>query len=151
MINILDKEQVFAYIDKFDAETKPLFGVMTPQHILEHLMMSLHLAGGKLKIEFKGDLAMADKVKANLIYSDADLPQGIKNPILKDEPNPYVFKTIDEAKQALKNELEIFYKYKSENPAAKNVHPRMNLLTLDEWVILQNKHFKHHFKQVGLV
>lgn len=151
MVNILNKDSVFAYIDKFNTECKTQFGVMTPQHIVEHLAMSLHIATGKLRVEFTGNVEMAEKIKQKLIYTDTELPQGIKNPILKDEPNPYVYKTIDEAKAALKDELELFYKYKSENPNATHVHPRMNVLTIDEWVIMQSKHFTHHFKQVGLV
>jgi hypothetical protein len=151
MINILDQETVFKTIDKFEPHLQPIFGQMSPQHILEHLIPSLHLSTGKRKIEFKGNDEMASKVKAALIHSDAEMPMGVKNPLLKDVPEDLVYTTIDEAKQALKNELNHFYIYKSNHPDASSIHPRMNVLTIDEWAKLHSKHFSHHFKQVSLI
>ena len=52
------------------------------------------------------------------------MPIGIKNPLLKGVLEDLVYNTIDEAKQALKNELAYFYNYKS-----KILHLRL-LLTL---------------------
>ena len=151
MINILDQESVFKTIDKFEPHLQPIFGQMSPQHILEHLILSLHLSTGKRKIEFKGDDELAKKIKASLILSDAEMPIGIKNPLLKDVPEDLVYETIDEAKRGLKNELTYFYKYKSNHPNATSIHPRMNVLTIGEWAILHSKHFSHHFKQVSLI
>jgi hypothetical protein len=151
MINILDQETVFKTIDKFEPHLQPIFGLMSPQHILEHLILSLHLSTGKRKIEFKGNDEMATSVKATLIYSDAEIPMGVKNPLLKDVPEDLAFATINEAKQALKNELTHFYAYKSNHPDASSIHPRMNVLTIDEWAKLHSKHFSHHFKQVSLI
>lgn len=151
MINILHQETVFKTIDKFEPHLQPIFGQMSPQHILEHLVLSLHLSTGKRKIEFKGDDEVAEKIKASLIYSDAEMPIGIKNPLLKGVLEDLVYNTIDEAKQALKNELVYFYNYKSDHPDAASIHPRMNVLTIDEWAKLHSKHFSHHFKQINLI
>jgi hypothetical protein len=151
MLNILEKEKVFSIIEKFEVDLKTSFGVMTPQHILEHLIMSLTLSTGKKIITFNGNQAVAEKVKAALIYSEMILPQGIKNPLLKDVPGDYVFADIAEAKKALKEELNYFYDYKENNPNAKFVHPRMSELTIDEWTVMHSKHFSHHFNQVNLI
>ena len=151
MINIHDKEEIFDTIDKFNEDAKPLFGKLTPQHVLEHLMMSLHISTNKKIVEFNGNQEVADKVKATLIYTDAEVPQGVKNPIMTDDLPALKFATIEEAKQELKNELEYFYEYKNKNPNATSVHMRMNVLTIDEWTTMHGKHFAHHFKQYGLL
>ena len=151
MINIHDKEKVFDAIDKFKEDAKPLFGKLTPQHVLEHLIMSLHISTNKRKIEFLGDQEVAKKIKATLIYSDAEVPQGVKNPLLTDELPPLKFKNIEEAKEELKAELEYYYSYKTQNPVATAVHMRMDVLTIDEWSTMHSKHFTHHFKQYGLL
>ncbi len=151
MINILDKETLFYIIDKFKDNVKPQFGQLTPQHVLEHLMMSLQLSTGKKQIEFKGDQELAEKVKANLIYTDAEIPQGVKNPLLTDELPVLKFETIEIAKQELKNELEYFYNFRFQNPTSEFIHPRMNTLNMYEWTIMHNKHFAHHLKQYDLL
>ncbi|MDX2174092.1 MAG: hypothetical protein SFY56_13395 [Bacteroidota bacterium] len=151
MINIHDKEKVFEIINNFQKDAKPLFGKLTSQHVLEHLMMSLHISTGKRVIEFKGNEEMAQKIKANLIYTDAEVPEGVKNPLMTDELPELKFENIEIAKQHLKSELEYFFEYKKNNPNAKSVHMRMNELTMDEWSVMHGKHFTHHFKQYGLI
>ncbi len=151
MINFNNKAEVISYINQIKTGMQPKFGILTPQHVLEHLMMSLHLSTGKKQIEFKGTQEVAEKVKAVLIYSDAEMPMGIKNPILTDELAPLAFENIETARTALKNELDYFYTHLAEKPNATHVHPRMNELTVTEWSTLHGKHFAHHFKQYGLM
>ncbi len=151
MINIHDKETLFSFIDKFKEGDTPLFGRLTPQHVLEHLIMSLHLSTGKKQIVFNGNQEVADKVKATLIYTDAQVPQGVKNPLMTDDLPDLKFTTFEIAKQELKNEIEYFYEYKNQNPKATFIHMRMNELTIDEWTTMHGKHFAHHFKQYGLL
>lgn len=151
MINLNDKETLFATIDKFKEGATPLFGIMSPQHVLEHLIMSLHLSTGKIQIEYKGQQETADKIKASIIYSNDEIPQGVKNPLLTDELGLLKFDSLELAKQELKNELNYFYNYRQNNPLHTAIHPRMNVLNMDEWTIFQSKHFSHHFKQYGLI
>ncbi|MEO6302983.1 MAG: hypothetical protein ABIP51_07405 [Bacteroidia bacterium] len=151
MIDINNKEKVFATIDKFSEEMTPLFGKLTPQHVLEHLLTSINLSTGKRQIEFFQTQEMADRFKAKLVYTDAEIPQGIKNPLLTDDLPELKYHSLDEAKQKLKAELEYFYEYRSQNPNAMGTHPRLNSLTMSEWTTMHTKHFSHHFKQYGLL
>lgn len=151
MVNFNNKEEVISYIDRIQEGMMPRFGLLTPQHVLEHLRVSLLLSMGKLNIEFKGTEEVAQKIKAGLVYSDAPLPQGIKNPTLGDTPPPFVFENIEIARAELKKELDNFFDYKAQYPEALNVHPRMNKLAMQEWTIMHSKHFTHHFRQYGLI
>lgn len=151
MVNFNNKTEVISYIDQITTGMQPKFGILTPQHVLEHLIMALHLSTGKKQIEFKGTNEVAEKVKSVLIYSNAEMPMGIKNPILTDELAPLAFENIEAARTALKNELDYFYTHQIQSPDAMHVHPRMNALTVNEWSVLHGKHFTHHFKQFGLL
>ena len=93
----------------------------------------------------------ATKIKSKIVYSDAELTQGIKNPVLGDEPPALVHSNIQQAKQELFREIEYFDRYYKTNPNAKNTHPRMGELSHIEWLTVHGKHFTHHFKQYGLI
>ena len=151
MVDINNKHVLFSSIDKFKEGAKPLFGILTPQHVVEHLITSLRLSTGKKEIEFTGNQEIADKIKAVLIYSDAEMPQNIKNPLLTDGLAALLYKNLEESKEQLKEELVYFYAYKAQNPMATGIHPRMNVLSMEEWSVIHGKHFAHHFKQYGLL
>ena len=58
---------------------------------------------------------------------------------------------METAIENLKTELDYFDTYFKENPEAKTIQPRMGLMNKEEWTVLHNKHFTHHFKQYNLV
>ena len=124
---------------------------MTPQHVVEHLAMTLTISNGKNPKTLMVPEETAKKVKAVIIDSPAEIGQGIKSPLLGDEPPPYVHDSLTSAIIALKTELEDFDSYFKLHPDAKLVQHRMGELRYDEWVILHNKHFTHHLKQFGLI
>ena len=38
-------------LNKLDPQLKPLWGKMTPQHMVEHLILAVQMSNGKLKLE----------------------------------------------------------------------------------------------------
>jgi hypothetical protein len=92
------------------------------------------------------------KAKQAFIYSDVEMSQGLKNPLLPAEgPIPFEFSSLDEAKKNLNKELDDFESYHTAHPNAVFVQPRLGKLNYKEWSIFHSKHFTHHFKQFGLV
>ncbi len=151
-INIQNKrEEVFQTLKNLDASAQPLFGKMGPQHMIEHLGMAVSIStgSGPQKQFTTEDEAMA--IKSKMIYSDAAMPEGIKNPILGDEPPTLKCKNMSEALEQLRLELNKFDDYYTQNVDSKMVHPRMGPLDHKEWIILHNKHFAHHFRQFNLL
>lgn len=47
MIDILDRTKLFEILNKLQADDKPEFGAMTPQHMVEHLTFSVRFSNGK--------------------------------------------------------------------------------------------------------
>ena len=152
MIDIIgERDAMFGLLQSLDANAIPLFGKMTPQHMVEHLTMIVSASNGKMAVGLFLPKETADVLKALMIYSPKELVPGIKSPLLGDDPPPLVHENFATAIEALQAELEIFDEYFRLNPNATPMQPRMGELNYKEWVILHNKHFKHHFKQFGLI
>jgi hypothetical protein len=151
MTDILNTEQLQNILGKLKADSKPLWGKMSPQHIVEHLGKSMQMSYGKFKAGFYFTKEEADKLKEKLIYGDAQLSPGIKNPSMGDEPPPLLHPDLDTAHAELNAEILNFTKYYELNPAGTNTHPRMGELKHKEWLVFHSKHFTHHFKQYGLL
>jgi len=150
MIDILNTTQLQNAIGKLDANAKPLWGKMSPQNIIEHLTGSLKMSTGKVSVKRYTTPEEAKVIKEKMIYSPAEMPAGIKNPLLTEEAPALIHKDIDAAVTELFNEINYFKEYYKQNPNATNTHLRMGELTHGEWLTLHNKHFAHHFKQFGI-
>ncbi|WP_415837250.1 DinB family protein [Pontibacter korlensis] len=151
MVDIIHhRESIFEQLRKLDADKKPEFGVMTPQHMVEHLAYVVRFSNGKLpqKLHYRDE--KAEKFKQYTIYTDRELMPGFKAPMLGDEPARLVHTDINAALANLHQELEDFDAFFANMPDAKPVSPTLGELDYKEWVIFHNKHFKHHLKQFGL-
>jgi len=151
MIDIHNTTQLQNTLNKFDSNAKPLWGKMSPQHIIEHLAMAVKISTGKINSKFYSTVEEAEKIKGRLIHSPMELTPGIKNPILGDEPPALRYANLNTAIEELHNEINYFKEYYEKNPTAKHTQPRMGDLDHNEWLTLHNKHFAHHFNQYGLL
>jgi len=151
MVDIIkNREKVFELLNSLDANALPLFGKMSPQHMVEHLTSTVKMANGKMPVQLKVSEESARETKANVIYTDYQMEPGIKSALLGDAPPPYVNSSLAEAIEELKKELADFDEYFQQHPDATPIQHRMGALTQDEWVVLYNKHFAHHLRQFGL-
>ncbi len=150
-LNINNQEDIFSRLKNLDKDATPQWGLMTPQHIVEHLAFSVAISSGKGPQHLYSQQEVADAIKQKIIYTDAELTPGVKNPILGDELPALVHKDMQAAIENLKAELDYFEEYFNTNPQAKTTQPRMGLMDKTEWITLHNKHFTHHFKQYNLV
>lgn len=138
-------------LDSLAAETPPVFGIMTAQHMVEHLIWSLKIANGEKHSEQFFRAEKAEKMKAALIYTDAEMPLGFRAPVLpENEVLPLEYDNLEEAKSIFATELHRFHDYFMSNPEATLMNPSLGLLNHKEWLVFHTKHFKHHFKQFGL-
>ncbi len=150
MIDLLITSELQITISKLNVNAKPLWGKMSPQNIIEHLTGSLKMSTGKTIVKRYTTPEEAIAIKSKIIDSPAELPEGIKNPLLTDEAPALVHKDMDTAVAELFKEIDHFKAYYKQNPDAKHTHLRMGELTHGEWLTMHNKHFTHHFKQYGL-
>lgn len=137
-------------LDKLGEEQKPEFGKMTPQHMVEHLTLTVKISSGRIKIPFFEPSKKQVEMKRQLLETDMDFPKSIKFP---NDPGRLLdlrFPDLESAKIKLLQSLEEFETYFRENPDTKTVHPVLGELGKEEWDRFHQKHFKHHFSQFGI-
>jgi oxepin-CoA hydrolase/3-oxo-5,6-dehydrosuberyl-CoA semialdehyde dehydrogenase len=150
-VDITNRKELNELLNTLTEDTLPKWGVMRPQNMVEHLALVTEHTNGKRIAAQRTTEDEAKAAKQIIIYSDAEIPQGLKSPLAGEGADPFRFSNLDEAKQDLNKQLDDFETYFKRNPSATPVQPRFGPLTYNEWVILHNKHFTHHFKQFGLM
>jgi len=152
LMNIQNKEMLVNQLNQLQPDTKPIFGLMTAQHMIEHLALVVTLSNGKTPVQLQISREKSEKIKSAIIYTEKELPVGFKVPLLpQEELLPLRHIDLQTAIKNLMKELSDFQKYFELNPDAKFEHPVMGELNFKEWVVFHNKHFTHHFKQFGLI
>jgi len=152
-VDITNRSELNSFLDNLTEDTEPKWGQMKAQNMVEHLAKVLQYTNGKKEIAQRTTEEEGLKAKQFLIYTDAEMPMGLKSPLLPsgEGPIPFEFTSLEEAKENLNKELNDFETYHANNPDALFVQPRLGKLNYKEWIIFHNKHFTHHFKQFGLI
>jgi len=136
--------------EKLSPETKPLWGIMTPQHMVEHLLLTVKVSNNKIKVECFNPPEKIPTLKKFLL-SERPLPKNFINPIIGEGLLPIQFNNYEDAITGLKIEIEDFYKFFENNPEAVITNPTFGELNRTEWEIFHKKHFTHHLSQFGIV
>lgn len=145
------RQEILNALDKLQADTQPLFGMMTPQHMVEHVAQAMSISNGIHTIKLHVDEDRAAKQKRIMIYSDRPFPMGMQAPTIAGKLGKLRFGSLDEAKAELIQQFNTFDTWHREHPEAGCMHPFLGLLNHDEWVRFHSKHITHHFKQFFLV
>lgn len=146
----LSLEEIIKLLENLDAGTEPLWGKMTAQHMVEHLVFALRISNAKLNVDCfipKERWATMKKV----LESNKPLPKNFINPVIGENLIPLEFSNIDESKENLKKEFFDFVKYFADNPGATLINPTFGELNFEEWKTFHLKHFTHHYQQFGLL
>ncbi|HHH50485.1 MAG TPA: aldehyde dehydrogenase family protein, partial [Saprospiraceae bacterium] len=145
------KANVEAALARLTENTKAKWGIMTPQHMVEHLEWIYQAGLGKIKTQQTTPEELIEKYQASL-YNYKMLPKQFDHPLLKKgKLEDLRYENLAAAKTALleaMDEVEIFFK---NNPNG-TLHQAV-FGNLDEymWELNNRKHFHHHFLQFGLI
>lgn len=131
--------------------TKSLWGKMTPQHMIEHLVEAVRLSNGKETIIECMTPEDRLPLMKKILMSSRPLPKNFVNTVVGEGLKPLKFENLHQAKAALENELIKFGEYFKENPDAVLNNPSFGPLNYEEWVQFHKKHLTHHFTQFGLI
>lgn len=138
-------------LNKLNTDTPAQFGIMSPQHMVEHLTVTVKIAYNRIKIpEFEPGEKQKFQKRA-LLDTDMDFPRGVIAPGMKTgDLMPLRSENLDEAKQQLVDSIIAYNTFFESSPDIKTVHPRFGKLNYQEWERFHPKHFEHHFKQFGI-
>lgn len=139
-------------LDKLTEDTKPKWGIMTPQHMLEHLEYTYKIASGKIQdFEVATPEKILEKVHASL-YNYEKFPHNTNFPQLeKDTLAELKHPDLATAKKKFLEEREAYKNYFKENPDAKLNNLVFGEMNRYEWYLLERKHLNHHFEQFNLL
>jgi len=147
----INRDNVETYLSKLTEDTKPKWGIMSPQHMIEHLEMGFQNAMGKTKLEVVTPQEQLEKYQDSL-WNYHPMPKNFQLPILKKgETEELRFAGLAEAKEAFLKAWDEYEAYFKDNPDAETNNAVFGSLDKDHWDLLNRKHFHHHFEQFGLV
>lgn len=147
----INRKNVEGFLGNLKEDTKANWGIMTPQHMMEHLTDGLKSAVNEIKYDISTPEAHIEKYQDSL-YNYYPFPQNSKTPVLKDGVlADLVCENLIEAKQKFLDALDAFELYYKENPNATANNAVFGALDKDLWDLMNMKHLNHHFNQFSLL
>ncbi len=143
----MTKATLLQRLQQLSLQSKAKFGILTPQHMVEHLILTLKMSAGRIQIP---EIVPTEKQLAQkqaLLFTDFPFPQGIKAPGLPATLLELRYLDLETAKAELIKSYEAYQLLFQENPTKHTPHPRFGLLNFDEWQRFHAKHMNHHLGQ----
>ena len=160
ILTLVQKKCPFAEInravieEKFNAlteSTKPQWGLMTAQHLVEHFEKFMKLGLGEIEASLLTPEDRLETVQDSL-WNYKPMPKNFEHPLLKKGENEdLVYENLAAAKESYWkyfDRIEMFYK---ENPEGTLLNPVFGHLDRYHWYLINRKHYNHHFEQFGIL
>ena len=145
------QHQFIKLLQDADPSTQPKWGRMSFQHMVEHMVLVMKNANGKLKVaEMK---TPPEKIQAfqDFIMSDKEFRENTKSPAFPEEPLPLRFSSVQEGIDKLEKEIKDYFNVYEATPGLKITNPVFGDLDYELSSTLLYKHAQHHLKQFGLL
>lgn len=132
-------------------ETRPLWGTMTPQQMVEHLVWAVRMSSGE--VEITETITPPEKIPVlkRFLMSPRQLPKNFNNPLAADKSVEYICENLDSAIELLAEEYKKHIEFFELNPEARPMNPTFGELSKTEWEKFHEKHFTHHLAQFDLL
>jgi DinB family protein len=139
----------FGALDPLTAETRPRWGQMSAQQMVEHLLWAFEGSTGRVEIGCTLPPEQLPRLKA-FLYQNRPTPEGFRNPALEAGLPPLRFPDLRAAKAALLVGVDRFHDYSRRRPEAVHTHPIFGPIGMEDWSRTHFKHGCHHLLQFGL-
>lgn len=148
----ISKNTLNGYLKKLTEESKPAWGTMSPQHMIEHLEYSVRIASGEIQdFDIETPERVLEKYHDSL-YNHRALPRLHKAPkVLQEQVETLRFESLEMAKQQFLETYDRYERHFNENPGVRTNNAVFGELSKFEWDLCHTKHFNHHFEQFGLL
>ena len=144
-----DLSEYLILLEKLSIHTKPNWGNMSAQRMVEHLTdgIKMSMGEGDFKLEIP-----EDRVSKMVLFLDSDKPMAQNIQVSFALPETPLRNTdLDEAIDEFTLTWVDFEELYENNPDFKALHPYYGNLNYEQWLRLHSKHFTHHFSQFGLI
>ena len=160
VLTMVRKKSPFAEINRSNVEeilsgltekSNAKWGIMSAQHMLEHLEHGFRTAIGAEEVAITTPEDQWEKYQDSL-FNYYQMPKNFKHPMLKEnEAEQLKYADLQQAKEAFLKAWDEFEEFFKENPEEKTNNAVFGKLDKNHWDLLNRKHFHHHFSQFGLV
>jgi oxepin-CoA hydrolase/3-oxo-5,6-dehydrosuberyl-CoA semialdehyde dehydrogenase len=147
---IMNVETIESKISKLRENTIAQFGIMSPQHMIEHLTITIKISYEKIKLPDFEPTKRQLAQKEALIHTDLEFPKGIKTPGLEDKLLDLRYPDLETAKRELLKSIDEYNRFFHSNPDKLTTHPVLGKLSHPEWEEFHSKHIRHHLSQFNL-
>ncbi|MCG8319150.1 MAG: phenylacetic acid degradation bifunctional protein PaaZ [Cytophagales bacterium] len=147
----IDKEFLAFALGKLTPDTQAAWGIMTPQHMVEHLEYNFKIAIGDIEAEIVTPGKHLEKYRDSL-WNYKSMPREYHHPHLKKgETEDLNHSGLQEAIDSVLKSYEVYEDFFKENPGMKTKNAVFGELDKQHWDLLIRKHFNHHLAQFGLI
>jgi hypothetical protein len=146
IFNLDDKNDILNRIDELHPNSKPMWGKMSVSQMLAHCIKPTKISSGEIegKQRLIGKLFGSMAKKQMLI--DGPMKKNLPTDasfIVKSDPDFY------ESQKELKEAIQSLYET-DKTALLHRKHPFFGKMTVDEWGVLNYKHYDHHLRQFGV-
>jgi hypothetical protein len=145
----LNSTEIIKKLNQLNANQTPLWGKMTPQHMVEHLYKAVQASINEIILDIYSEERKIQVLK-KMFLGDRPFPKEFMNPAIGPDLLELEFENLSTATNELENVLVSYEKFFADNHLSKTAHPIFGYLTKEEWDIFHQKHFKHHLLQFGI-
>ncbi|MCB0820934.1 MAG: phenylacetic acid degradation bifunctional protein PaaZ, partial [Bacteroidetes bacterium] len=148
----LNRSNISGYLSRLTAESKPNWGIMTAQHMIEHLEKGFRMATGEIS-GYEIDTPEEKLAKTReMIFNYRPMPREFKHPLLpKDGLDALIHADLEAAKSKMLEAWDTYETFFSDKPDLRTTNAVFGMMDKFEWDLLNNKHMNHHLAQFGLI
>lgn len=144
------KNRFVPLLKQIPSDTKPNWGKMTLQQMIEHFSDSVRIASGKtVYTDFVFPPEQLQKVR-DFMLSERPFKENTMNPLMPEVPAPVINISTEAALNELNKELEYFFTVFEKNDLQVTRSPFFGDLNFEQNVHLLHKHALHHLRQFGV-
>ena len=148
----LPTRKIESCLAKLTLESKPTWGIMTPQHMVEHLEYTYKIASGELQ---NFDISTPEKYlekTQDSLYNYEKFPANSNFPHLKkDTLGSLIHPDLETAVAKFLQQRDRYLDFFTQNPDAVLKNLVFGELNKYQWYLLERKHLNHHFEQFNLL
>lgn len=142
-------EEIANSLKNLKADTPAAFGIMTSQHMIEHLTWIIKSSakdhGEPEGQPSKGQLGFKKFIEGGAIFKHRPKDQS------KEDLPPLKYGSLEEAMAQIPLAISRFYHFYEGKSDKKGYHPMMGELTFEEIELFHYMHVRYHFWQFGLL
>ena len=148
----LTTSKIASCLAKLTEQSKPKWGIMTPQHMVEHLEYTYKIASGELQdFEITTPEKYLEKLQDSL-YNYEKFPTNSNFPHLeKDTLGSLTHPDLETAITKFIQQRDRYLDFFTQNPDAVLKNLVFGELNKYQWYLLERKHLNHHFEQFNLL